>query len=363
MTMRSVPSSILCKLMAGAVVAFWVAGCATDRLDAAAPSGVNLTGEWQLNVNLSDDPDKLGPDPDKTTPQRAPGTHRGHGGGGGRGGGGGGMPPIGSPDGPSNNEFGPTARDQGPAIRELDPAVGGDGLAAGSFNPAAGNGDLRAAVGGDAYGLPASGFQPAVNDGDFRPATNDSGPTAREFERAAGASTPSAGVASTLAAASASTPAAGGFLRVALSAPGIEQSAPLPPTGTSTTTGPASKTSRGASINRLLRAPLTMSITQNQATVTVKTNMPDGTQTADEYSAGTKTTIPYGNDQTADRTAGWRGPVFVVTTAVKKGGTREDDFAIDEDDGRLIMTTQTKGGRLGKVEITRVYDRVRGAGS
>jgi hypothetical protein len=297
--------TLLSRMIAGAVVAFWVAGCATDRLDAAAPSGVNLTGDWKLNLNLSDDPDKLGPDPDKT-PQRAPGTHRGHGGGGGRGGGGG-MPPIGSPDGSGNNEFGPTARDLGPA------AVGGDG--------------------------------------EFRASTGDSGPSSSEFGRAADAA----------------TPAAGGFLRVALSAPGIEQSAPLPPVGTSPTTGStagaSSKTSRGASINRLLRAPLTLSITQNQATVTVKTNMPDGTQTADEYTAGTKSTIPYGNDQTADRTAGWRGPVFVVTTAVKKGGTREDDFAIDEDDGRLIMTTQTKGGRLGKVEIKRVYDRVRGAGS
>ncbi len=112
-----------------------------------------------------------------------------------------------------------------------------------------------------------------------------------------------------------------------------------------------------------MRAPLTLSITQNQATVTIKTNMPDGTQTVDEYTAGTTTTVPYGKDDTAERTAGWRGPVFVVTTAVKKGGTREDDFAIDEDDGRLIMTTQTKGGRLGKVEIKRVYDRVRGARS
>jgi hypothetical protein len=253
------------------------------------------------------------------------------------------MPPIGSPDGSGNNEFGPTARDPGPA-------VGSDGLQASGFKPAADDGDLRA-IRGDGYGLATSGFEPASNDGDLRALTSDSRPTASEFGRAA----------------SASTPAAGGFLRVALSAPGIEQSAPLPPVGTSPTTGPTagagSKNSRGASINRLLRAPLTMSITQNKATVTVKTNMPDGTQTADEYTAGSKTTIPYGNDQTAERTAGWRGPVFVVTTAVKKGGTREDDFAIEEDDGRLIMTTQTKGGRLGKVEITRVYDRVRGAGS
>jgi hypothetical protein len=292
--MRS--STLLSRMIVGAVVAFWVAGCATDRLDAAAPSGVNLTGDWKLNLNLSDDPDKLGPDPDKT-PQRAPGTHRGHGGGGR--GGGGGMPPIGSPDGSGNYEFEPTAL-------ELGPAAGGD-------------------------------FQSATSG-----------------RSAPGGIVPAAG---------GSSAAAGDFMRVALSAPGIEESAPLPPAGTAPTTSSSSKSSsRGASINRLLRAPLSMSITQNQGNVTVKTNMPDGTQTADEYAAGTKTTIPYGQDQTAERTAGWRGPVFVVTTAAKKGRTREDDFAID-DDGRLIMTTQSKGGGLGRVEIKRVYDRIRGAQS
>ncbi|HWM71912.1 MAG TPA: hypothetical protein VNO35_35450 [Steroidobacteraceae bacterium] len=298
--MRSVPSSILCKAMVGALVAFGVAGCATDRLDAAAPSGVNLTGDWKLNLNLSDDPDKLGPDPDKSTPQRAPGTHRGHGGGGR--GGGGGMPPIGSPpDGTGNYEFGPTASN-------------------------------------DAHG-PASGA--------FVHTAADATPTAGDFVRAANGGT------------SATTATSADFIPVALSAPGIEQSAPLPPT-TGTAAGTTSaKPSRGASINRILRAPLTMSITQDKSTVTVKANMPDGAQTADEYTAGTKATIPFGTDDTAERTAGWRGQVFVVTTAAKKFGTREDDFAIDEDDGRLIMTTQTKGGRLGKVEIKRVYDRVK----
>ena len=187
---------------------------------------------------------------------------------------------------------------------------------------------------------------PVTGGGDFQPAT-------RGLASAAGGSNPATG---------GSSPGAGDFIPVALSAPGIEESAALPPSGTAPTTGSSKSSSRGASINRLLRAPLSMSITQNQGNVTVKTNMPDGTQTADEYAAGTKTTIPYGQDQTAERTAGWRGPVFVVTTAAKKGGSREDDFAID-DDGRLIMTTQTKGGRLGKVEIKRVYDRIRGAQS
>jgi hypothetical protein len=105
-----------------------------------------------------------------------------------------------------------------------------------------------------------------------------------------------------------------------------------------------------------------VSITQKEGTLTIKTDMPDGTHTADEYTPGTSNTIPYGQDGTAARSVGWRGPVFVITTTAKKGGWREDDFALD-DDGRLIMTTQTKGGRVGTVDITRVYDRVRGAES
>jgi hypothetical protein len=249
----------LCGL--ACLIAAWLAGCATERLAAVAPSGVNLTGEWKFNPNLSDDPDKLA-DPDKT-PQRAPGGRRGRGGGRG----GGGMPPIGSPR----------------------------GTGAG-FAPA------------------ASGFQP-----------------------------------------------------VALTAPGIEQAAPLPPASTPSTSGGSgtSRTtpnSRGTSINRLLKAPVRVSIIQKGGTLTINTDMPDGTHTADEYTAGTSNTIPYGPDKTADRSVGWRGPAFVITTAVKKGGWREDDFALD-DDGRLIMTTQTKGGRLGSVEVTRVYDRMRGVPS
>jgi hypothetical protein len=259
------------------LVAAWITGCATERLDAVAPGGVNLTGEWKFNPNLSDDPDKLA-DPEKA-PQRSPGGHRGHGGGRG---GGSGMPPMGSPGGTGD-----------------------------SFTPA------------------ASGFTPAVASG-LTPPTD-------EFTPAAG----------------------GGFLPVALTASGIEQAAPLPPSGTPTTpTTGGSPPSRGASINRLLKAPMHVSITQKEGTVIIKTDMPDGTHTADEYTAGTSNTIPYGPDSTAGRSVGWRGPVFVITTAAKKGGWREDDFALD-DGGRLIMTTQTKGGRLGTVDITRVYDRVR----
>ena len=208
--------STMSSAIACAVVATWVAGCATERLDAAAPGGVNLTGEWKFNPNLSDDPDKL-PDPEKG-PLSSPGGHRRHGGGRG----GGGMPPSGMPM-------------------------------------------------GDAPG-----------DGGYN------------------------------------------FMPMALT----------------------------------VKAPALMSIIQKDATVVVKIETPDGARTADEYTAGTRTTVPYGKDGTAERIVGWRGPVFVVTNNVKKGGWREDDFALDED-GRLIVTTQTRGGHMGKLEIKRVYDRVR----
>lgn len=275
------------------LTAAWIAGCATERLAAAAPKGVNLTGEWKFNPNLSDDPDKL-PDPDKA-PQRAPGSHRGHGGGRGGGGGGMGMPPMGSGGGTGDG---------------FAPAVIGFTPAASSFMPA------------------ASGFTPAAIG--FTPAADGRMPAG----------------------------ARGGFLPVALTAPGIEQATPLPAAGAPATG--ATTTRRGVSINRLLKPPVHVSITQKEASLVIKADMPDGTHTADEYTAGTSNTIPYGPNGTADRSVGWRGPVFVVTTAAKKGGWREDDFALD-DDGRLIITTETKGGRLGTLEITRVYDRVRGA--
>jgi hypothetical protein len=225
-----------------------LADCATERLGTAAPQGVNLTGEWNFNPNLSDDPNKL-VDPD-TTPQRTPGTHHGHAGGGrgGPGGGGGGaIPPMGGPGGGGYNYL-PISQ------TSTDPDV---------------------------------------------PATQSDTP----------------------------------------------RSAPHP---------------KGTA--RFIKAPAHMSITQQGDKLVVRSNMPDGDQTEDTYTAGTSGQIPYGQDSTAQRSVGWRGPVFVIDTDAKKIGWREDQFALD-DEGHLIMTTDTKGGRLGTVEIKRVYDRVRGAGA
>jgi hypothetical protein len=235
-----------------AALAAGLGGCASERLAAVAPGGVNLTGEWKLNVNLSDDPDKQ-VTPDKE-PQRDPLGRRG------RRGGATGLPQIGAPDGPSNF---------------ASPASPGASLAPG---------------------------------------------TAYAFD-----------------------------------SPGIEQSNPLPPVDNA----PNSSGSGKSKLARLLQAPDHLSIVHKGAVVTIKSVMSDGRTFSDEYTAGTQGTVPYGADNTAERSAGWRGPVFVVTTSVKKGGTREDDYALD-DDGRLIMTTQTHGGRVGKNDLVRVYDRIRG---
>ena len=55
-----------------------VGGCASTptssgRLVASAPQGVDLSGEWRLNVNLSDDPGRIGePKEDTPPPEEAP---------------------------------------------------------------------------------------------------------------------------------------------------------------------------------------------------------------------------------------------------------------------------------------------------
>jgi hypothetical protein len=55
-----------------ASIATMLASCATERLVAAAPQGVDLSGQWQLNENLSDDPQRIGEE-SKELPQKTPG--------------------------------------------------------------------------------------------------------------------------------------------------------------------------------------------------------------------------------------------------------------------------------------------------
>ncbi len=265
--------------LAGAVIGASIVGCASENLGTAAPSGVNLTGEWKLNLNLSDDPDKF-LEKEKARPS-SPDTG-GHRRPGGRGGGMG-LPPTGMPN--DGSGLNPGA---GLQFAHGDPATGGTLESS----------PREAALSGNWAGLPAG-------------------------------------------------------LPAGLAAPGIGQAVPLPPVN-----NPSAVPARNSPLARLLEAPNYLSIAQSGAKVVIRTNMPDGTKTSDEYTAGARDTVPVGKNGTVERSAGWRGPVFVVTTKTKKGW-REDDYALDED-GRLIVTTDMKVRRVGNIEIKHVYDRLKG---
>jgi len=69
---------------------FLLAHCATERLSARAPAGVDLSGTWKLNSDLSDDPEKVLEQQRQESPSWGGehGRHRG---------GGSGIPPFGHP--------------------------------------------------------------------------------------------------------------------------------------------------------------------------------------------------------------------------------------------------------------------------
>jgi hypothetical protein len=102
---RSRKAHLFLVTAAGAFVAAILTSCATDRLVTATPAGVDLSGEWRLNENLSDDPSRAF-DETKDTPLKAPAPGRNPGGfgrpGTGRPGAGGGIDP-GGPGGGGEN--------------------------------------------------------------------------------------------------------------------------------------------------------------------------------------------------------------------------------------------------------------------
>jgi hypothetical protein len=313
--LRGVCSKPLLLALTATAVAGYLSGCATERLDSTAPSGVNLTGEWRFDPNLSDDPDKL-MEQDKVKP-RDPGEEAPHGGRGGRGGGGG-MPPM-----------------------------GGSGPNGGGWN--LGSAATPNFTGSATHGTYSVGSRESTLSGDW--ATAGSASTTSPISRPAAASVAdSSGIASW-------THAAIGTQPLVL-ASGLEQTPALPTNSAAATSKPAASTSRTTTLHHLLEAPTGLLITQKDSTVTIKIVMPDGTATADEYTAGVDKTIPYGGEDTASCSAGWRGPAFIVSIKAKKA-FREDDYALD-DEGHLIVTTDMKGKHLGTVELKRVYDRVRG---
>ncbi len=113
---KSSPSIRILTALGCYALTGWLAGCASDPISAAPPKSVDLTGEWQINQNLSDDPDKPAADDSGPAPSQR---HRG---GAGRGGGAGGPGGLGLPGGAGGPASSPPD--------ELENFTGGGGGAA-----------------------------------------------------------------------------------------------------------------------------------------------------------------------------------------------------------------------------------------
>ncbi len=75
---RSRRAHLILVTAASACLAAMLTSCATDRLATATPQGVDLSGEWRLNENLSDDPQRI--DEPKDLPPKTPAPSRSPGG-------------------------------------------------------------------------------------------------------------------------------------------------------------------------------------------------------------------------------------------------------------------------------------------
>jgi hypothetical protein len=275
--------------MVSLATALCLIGCATERLAASAPQGVDLTGEWRLNANFSDDPTKgLGDDEG----QRPNGGMRRRGGRGGGGGSGGGLPPFGAPGGAGGrNSTAPGSDDFTSNVpNTYVPAAEASASGGGSFT-------LVRYTPGES--LAQSGGGPGAGGGGAGSAGSGRG--------------------------------AGG--------------------------GRNGGGRRGGGVGQLLYASEHLAINQNGGRITIQRKDASGELTTDEYTFGDKSPVTLGRDP-AERTTGWKDRVFVIDTKAKGGPSKEEDFALD-DDGHLIVTTFLSGSRVPKVEIKRVYDRVK----
>jgi hypothetical protein len=257
---RKAPALLVTALTA--CVAAMLASCASEKPVAATPQSVDLSGEWRLNENLSDDPQRI--DEPKELPPKTPAPSRSPGGFGRPG-----TTMPGAPTGPGS----------------IDPGANGPGDT--------GRDDLTQNASPSGPG----GFVPVLytQDSTLPSSSSDSGPAA-----------------------------------------------------------PAAKTGRDTVVSHMLDAPQRLSITQTGGKVVVKA-VNEGT--TEEYTAGEQRVIPFGQTE-ADRSSGWRENIFFVITKAKKGPSKEDDFALD-DEGHLIFATLVTHVKKGPIDFKRVYDRVK----
>jgi hypothetical protein len=258
---RTGTARLLLVTAASACVAAMLTSCASEKPAAATPAGVDLSGEWRLNENLSDDPQRV--DEPKDLPQKTPAPGRSPGGFGKPG-----TTMPGVPTGPGS----------------IDPGANGPG------DPGPGDNLTQNAA-------PAGGFVPVLytQDATLPSSSSDSG-----------------------------------------------------------SAKPSAKSGRDSVVSRMLNAPARLSITQSGGKIVVKAT---NEGTSEEYTAGEQRTIPFEQTE-ADRTSGWRETIFFVITKAKKGPSKEDDFALD-DEGHLIFATLVTHVKKGPIDFKRVYDRVK----
>ena len=145
---RSRNAPLLLIAAASAFVAAMLASCASDRLITATPQGVDLSGEWRLNENLSDDPSRVF-DETKDLPMKAPAPGRNPGGfgrpGNGRPGAGGGIDPGGPGGGGENLTRAGSTSGFVPVLYAQDATLPGSASDSGPASPA-GKGATRGPV-------------------------------------------------------------------------------------------------------------------------------------------------------------------------------------------------------------------------
>jgi hypothetical protein len=260
---RSRKAHLFLVTAATACVAAMLTSCASEKPVAATPQGVDLSGEWRLNENLSDDPQRI--DEPKELPQKGP-------------------PPSRSPGGFGKPGTTMPGMPTGPG--SIDPGANGPG------NPDTGaNLPQNVAPAGPGSFVPVR----YTEDATLPSSSSDSGPAK-----------------------------------------------------------PAAKTGRDTVVSHMLDAPARLSITQTGGKLVVKAT---NEGTTEEYTAGEQRVIPFGQTE-ADRSSGWRESIFFVITKAKKGPSKEDDFALD-DEGHLIFATLVTHVKKGPIDFKRVYDRVK----
>jgi hypothetical protein len=102
----------------------------------------------------------------------------------------------------------------------------------------------------------------------------------------------------------------------------------------------------------MVEAPQRMEISLNGTRFIVKHD-----ETRDEFRAGERSVVSFGRG-VADRTAGWSGRQFIVSTRGLDGGSKEERYSLDPE-GRLLLVTKVTGDRMPTLEIKRIYERSR----